>query len=108
MGFETKLISLSEVQKNILQLFYNKPIQKISINKSDRTKIWDDFIKNRDVKKYKYLEKEVPAFFYELEKALSGDKNLQPAVFSECVYAQTLAHQFLLLNFTNLLDTIGK
>ncbi len=108
MGLETKLISLSEVQKNILQLFYNKPIQKISINKSDRTKIWDDFVKNRDVKKYKYLEKEVPAFFYELEKALSGDKNLQPAVFSECVYAQTLAHQFLLLNFTNLLDTSGK
>jgi hypothetical protein len=108
VGFETKLISLSEVQKNILQLFYNKPIQKISINKSDRTKIWDDFIKNRDVKKYKYLEKEVPAFFCELEKALSGDKNLQPAVFSECVYAQTLAHQFLLPNFTNLLDTSGK
>jgi hypothetical protein len=63
VALETKLISLSEVQKNILQLFYDKPMQRISINKSDRTKIWDDFVKNRDVKRYKYIEKEVPAFF---------------------------------------------
>ena len=108
MALEIKLNSLSKVQKNILQLFYNKPIQRISINKSDRTEIWNDFVKNRNVKRYKYLKKEVPAFFYELEKALSGNKNLQPAVFSECVYAQTLAQQFLLPNFTNILESSSK
>ena len=101
-------IPLSVIQKNILKKFYNKPNQKISIKKSDRTKIWNDFVKNRNVKKYMYLEKEVPAFFYELSKALAVGGNLQPAVFSECVYAQTLAHQFFLPKFTNIIETGGR
>ncbi len=104
----TDLIPLSEIQKNILEIFYNKPNQKIPIKKSERTKIWDDFVKNRNVKKYMHLEKDVPAFFYELSKALAVGGNLQPAVFSECVYAQTLAHQFLLPKFTNFSETGGK
>ena len=99
---------LSVIQKNILRIFYNKPIQKISIKKSDRTKIWNDFVKNRNIKNYMFLEKEVPAFFYELNKALAIGGNLQPAVFSECVYAQTLAHQFLLPKFTNIIESGGK
>lgn len=102
------LTPLSIIQKNILKKFYNKPIEKISIKKSDRTKIWNDFVKNRNVKKFTYLEKEVPAFFYELNKAVAVGGNLQPAVFSECVYAQTLAHQFLLPKFTNFIETGGK
>ena len=100
-----EITPLSIVQKNILRIFYNKPIQKISIKKSERTKIWNDFVKNRNVNKYSFLEKEIPAFFYEINKALAVGGNLQPAVFSECVYAQTLAHQFMLPKFTNIIET---
>ena len=103
-----KLSSLTDVQKNILQIFYSNSNQKIAVKKSDRKVIWDDFVKYRNIKKFAYLEDEVPAFFAELNKALTAGKNLQPAVFSECVYAQSLAHKFSLPKFTNLLESRGK
>jgi len=98
------LAALSVKQKAILSVFYNATNQKILVKKSDRTKIWNDFVKNRKINKYSYLEDTIPAFFSELNKAIKNNKNLQPAVFSECVYAQSLAENFLLSKFTNLHD----
>ena len=103
----SKPTRLSDAQRNILSLFYSKPKHKIAIKKADRKIIWDDFVVNRNIKNYAFLEKEVPAFFSELNKALAAGKNLQPAVFSECVYAQSLAHQFSLSKFTNMSQTKG-
>lgn len=103
-----ELTPLSKVQKLILKDFYSSTDQKIAVIKSERKEIWDDFVKNRDIKKYSHLSEKVPAFFAELNKALSVDKNLQPAVFSECVYAQSLAQKFKLPKFTNLLDPKNK
>jgi hypothetical protein len=101
------LSPLSKAQKNILASFYNKPKLKIAVTKAERAVIWKDFKKNRNLKEYAYLEKKIPAFFLELNKAISAGKNLQPAVFSECVYAQALAQQFSLTYFTNMGDPKG-
>jgi hypothetical protein len=98
---------LSKAQKNILVSFYNKPKLKIAVTKTERAVIWKGFKKNRNLKDYVYLERQIPAFFSELNKAISAGKNLQPAVFSECVYAQALAQQFSLTNFTNMGDSKG-
>jgi hypothetical protein len=103
----SKTTRLSDAQKNILTIFYSKPKLKTTIKRADRKVIWDDFVVNRNIKPYGFLEKEVPAFFSELNKAISVGKNLQPAVFSECVYAQSLAHQFSLSKFTNMSETKG-
>lgn len=103
-----ELTPLSRIQKLILRDFYSSSNQKIAVKKSERKEIWDDFVKNRNIKKYSHLAEKVPAFFAELNKALTVNKNLQPAVFSECVYAQSLAQKFKLPKFTNLLDAKNK
>jgi hypothetical protein len=101
------LSPLSKAQKNIIASFYNKPKLKISFKKKERAVIWKDFKKNRNLSEYANLEKQIPAFYSELNKAISVGKNLQTAVFSECVYAQALAQQFSLTNFTNMGETKG-
>lgn len=99
------LSPLSKAQKSVLASFYNNPKLKIAVKKNERAVIWKNFKKNRNLNEYAYLEKQIPAFFSELNKAVSTEKNLQPAVFSECVYAQALAQQFSLTNFTNMIES---
>lgn len=92
---------LTEGQKYALRLFYALEDTKVKINKSGRDLIWKNFVANRTVDTLKNLETEVPAFFAEVEKATKSKKNLQPAVFSECVYSQALAEKLNLTEFTN-------
>ena len=99
------LSPLTAKQRTILSKFYNAASHKIIVKKGDRTKIWNDFVKNRKTAEYSYLKETVPAFFGELYKAIKSGNNLQPAVFSECVYAQSLAENFSLTKFTNLLES---
>jgi hypothetical protein len=53
------------------------------------------------------LEKNAPAIFAELNKSLENKKNVQSAVFSECVYAQSLADKFNLSIFENHINNEG-
>ncbi len=99
-------LSLSELQKKLLRYFYETPQLRISLNKAERKEIWDDFVKNRNIKNISHLEKVVPALYFEMEKALSQDQNIQPAVFSECVYAQALAAKFKLSRFEHFLEHV--
>jgi hypothetical protein len=94
-------VRLSTTQKNILKKFYDKSNCKISLNKVERNKIWNDFKENRNIEKFSYLSENVPAFYAELNKALLSKRKIQSAVFSECVYAQALANQFSLSIFEN-------
>ena len=87
-------LKLSSSQRKVLKEFYRGPEIKIAFNKKERKKIWTEFKKDKNIKKYAYLEKITPAFFAELNKSLENKKNLQSAVFSECVYAQSLADKF--------------
>lgn len=92
---------LSNAQKELLVDFYSKPNTKVAFNTAERKKIWNEFKKHRDLKKFSYLQDAAPAVFAEITKALVNDKNIQPAVFSECVYAQAFADKFNLSRFEN-------
>ena len=105
--FMSDPIILTDLQKKLMAYFYQTPELKISLNKAERKNIWDDFVKNRDITNISSLEKEVPALYFEMEKALTQDQNIQPAVFSECVYAQALAAKFNLSKFESYLDHVS-
>lgn len=85
-----------------MQDFYSSPDISIALNKVERRRIWDNFIKNRDLSQIAHIENQVPALYCEMEKALRQGRNIQSAVFSECVYAQGLADKFNLDIFVNL------
>jgi hypothetical protein len=97
---------LTELQKKLIRYFYETPELRISLNKAERKNIWDDFVKNRDITNISHLEKVIPALYFEMEKALTQDQNIQPAVFSECVYAQALAEKFNLSEFEHYLEHV--
>ncbi len=99
-----KHTDLSESQIRIINDFYSKPLVKVAFNNVDRKKIWNEFRKNRSVEKLNSIRDKVPAFFVEINKALDKKKNIQPAVFSECVYAQAIADKYELSVFENHLD----
>jgi len=92
-------VVLTEVQKTLLSDFYSKPKNSVLLNKLERDKIWKDFKKNRSIEKYSDLEISMPALYLELSKACSSKKNIQAAVFSECVYTQALAEKYSLSIF---------
>lgn len=98
---------LTDLQKKLMRNFYQTPELKIILNKAERKNIWDDFVKNRDITNISHLEKEIPALYFEMEKALSQEQNIQPAVFSECVYAQALAEKFKLSKFESHLEHVN-
>jgi hypothetical protein len=97
---------LTNLQKKLMKYFYETPQLRISLNKAERKNIWDDFVKNRDLENFSHLEKAVPAIYFEMEKALTQNQNIQSAVFSECVYAQTLAAKFKLSKFEHYLEHV--
>jgi hypothetical protein len=83
--------SLSDKQSKVLGLFYSKPETKVVFDKAARQKIWDDFKKDRTIPDRDF-ENKCPALFWEMKKAQGGSNLIQSAIFSECVYAQTLAN----------------
>jgi hypothetical protein len=110
-SFEGKnMVSFPDIsadQRKLLLEFYSKPLNKIALNKNERKSVWNEFKKSRDLNKFSYLKENVPAIFAEMSKSLIHKKNIQPAVFSECVYAQAIADKFLLINFENHIDSAG-
>lgn len=98
---------LSDVQKPLLKDFYAKPATKVTFNTVERKKIWDEFKLHRKLEEFTYLKEAVPAIFAEISKALLHEKNIQPAVFSECVYAQAFADKFNLSVFENHINSNG-
>lgn len=98
------MTDLSDAQKEVMTLFYNRAAADIiPFNKIRRNEIWSAFKKSRTVAAdlKLELEKKCPALLGELEKSARNIKNVQSAVFSECVYAQTLANIFDLNEFVN-------
>jgi hypothetical protein len=100
-------LTLSNSQKIVLSDFYSEPATKVAFNTAERKKIWDEFKKHRSLKKFTYLEEVAPAIFAEISKALVNERNIQPAVFSECVYAQAFADKFNLSVFENHINSEG-
>jgi hypothetical protein len=96
-----ELAPLSAGQRYALKLFYETPDVKVKFNKAKRAAIDKKFTVDRSIELVKGLENEVPAFYAEIEKAIKIEKNIQSAVFSECVYTQALADKLQLTEFRN-------
>jgi hypothetical protein len=92
--------ALSATQAEVMQKFYSQPIARVVLNKSERHLVWEDFRDERNLPTQTTLSKS-PALEAELRKALDSDGLIQSAVFSECVYAQTLANMLGLNDFYN-------
>ena len=97
-------VPLTKNQKEILEEFYSKPHTRVTFNKSERNQIWNSFRSNRSIPALN-LDARCPALLAELEKAISSGNLVQSAVFSECVYAQTLATMLGLTQFSNFGDS---
>ncbi|QWC15828.1 hypothetical protein KKR89_16440 [Cellulomonas dongxiuzhuiae] len=94
-------IPLTRSQEELISEFYSLPIRRLLLTKQRRDQVWRDFKAQRRLPSNLHLEREGPALVAELEKAVQSGRNIQSAVFSECVYAQALADHFSLTEFTN-------
>ena len=94
-------IPLTKLQKEIMVEFYKIPATKVVYNKFARNILWKQAIKrNMDID-FDKLKNDCPALHYEIERSYESGKNIQSAIFSECVYAQTLANMLELKLFIN-------
>ncbi len=97
-------IPLTKLQREIMQEFYSIKPTKVIYNKNERNQLWT-MAKNRsssfDLEK---LRQVCPALAHQIQRSYESGRNIQPAVFSECVYAQTIAKMFELNLFANCFD----
>lgn len=97
-------IPLTKLQKEILNEFYSKKPTKVLFDKKQRKKIWDKAVKRKSSIDFELLDKVCPAFAHQIRKSYESGNNIQSAVFSECVYAQTFANMMELKLFINCSD----
>ncbi len=95
---------ISTNQSRVIKQFYKSSPVKIRLSLAERDAIWEKFKKDRDIRNYSYLKELVPGIYAELNKALTNNKKIQAAVFSECVYSQAIADKLSLSNFQNHLE----
>ncbi len=92
-------------EKEFLNIFYKKHHKKVIYNKKQRDLLWNKVIKKEfDIRKnFESFMSETPALYDEICKSCDTGNNMQSAVLSECVYAQTLANILGLHNYENCL-----
>jgi hypothetical protein len=99
-----EIIPLAKQQKEIMQEFYGIAPTKVLFNKAERDKLWKLATKRSlsiDLQEIKTI---CPALEHQIQKSYESGKNIQSAVFSECVYAQTLANMLKLCLFVNCIE----
>lgn len=95
-----KEIPLTKLQQKIIGEFYGCVKTKVIFNKKERKDLWKKTKAKQDVNIDEIKEK-CPALAHQISKSYETGKNIQSAVFSECVYAQTLANMINLSVFAN-------
>lgn len=97
----TSPIPLTRAQSEVITEFYSVDLHSVLLAKKSRDALWRSFKENRTISAALNLSEKCPALEAELTKALDSGKNVQSAVFSECVYAQALADVMKLGEFIN-------
>ena len=87
-------IPLTKPQSEIMRDFYSIKPTKVIFDKKTRDKIWGLAKKRNPIPNHYNLEVICPSLYYEIDQSYTLGNNIQSAVFSECVYAQTLANMF--------------
>lgn len=99
-------IPLTKLQKEIMSEFYSIPATKVIFNKIERNELWKKATSRDSSLDFDLLRNICPALEHQIRKSYETGKNIQSAVFSECVYAQTFANMLSLNLFVNCLDNI--
>ena len=97
-------IPLTKLQKEIMEEFYSIRPTRVIFNKTERNKLWKAAISRTTNFNFSVLKNKCPALLHQIIKSQNSGKNIQPAVFSECVYAQTYANMLKLNKFINCYD----
>lgn len=101
------IIPLTKPQKEIMKDFFNVEPTKVIFTKTERTTLWDMARTRKEIPHSYNLETTCPALANEINQSYISGNNIQSAVFSECVYAQTLAKMFNLEVFHNCRDSFS-
>lgn len=99
-----KIIPLTKLQKEIMSEFYSIPATKVILNKKQRNELWKKATSRDSSLDFVLLKRLCPALEHQIKKSYESGRNIQSAVFSECVYAQTFANMLSLNSFVNCLD----
>ena len=97
-------IPLTKQQKEIMQEFYSIARTKVIFSKHDRGVLWKQAKKRSNSLDLQNLKARCPALEHQIRKSIESGNNIQPAVFSECAYAQTFANMLKLDLFVNCTD----
>lgn len=97
-------IPLAKLQKELMERFYNIPATQVIYNKSTRNILWKLAAQKNNNLDFEELRNKCPALEHQIRKSYETGRNIQSAVFSECVYAQTFANMFNLDTFINCLE----
>lgn len=95
------IIPLTKPQKEIMSEFYSISKTKVIYTKSERSELWHRATKRSDEFDFEKLGKKCPALAHQIKRSYETGNNIQSAVFSECVYAQTFANMLMLNKFVN-------
>lgn len=88
--------------------FYNFAPTKVVYNKKERNALWKVLTQGQiSSSKLAQIECKCPAMYHQISRHYKSGDNIQSAVFSECVYAQTLANIFGLCVFRNCYEDSG-
>lgn len=94
-------IPLTKLQKDIMEEFYGVPATKVIFNKTERNILWKNATSRSSELDFDMLKRVCPALEHQIRKSYDSGRNIQSAVFSECVYAQTFANMLNLSLFVN-------
>lgn len=97
-------IPLTKLQNEIMQEFYSIIPTKVIYNKIERNQLWKLATKRSPNLNLQELKVKCPALEHQILKSYEQGNNIQSAVFSECVYAQTFANMLKLDKFVNCFD----
>lgn len=96
-----KNASLSSEQATLMQAFYAAAPTGVIFNKPERKELWDKAKARAKDIDFDKLKAVCPALEHQIRRSYDSGDNIQSAVFSECVYAQTFANMMDLPLFVN-------
>ncbi len=100
-------IPLTNDQAKIMKGFYSIRPTKVIFNKSERNEMWKKATARSADFDFDLLREKCPALEHQIRRSYESGHNIQSAVFSECVYAQTFANMMGLTKFVNCYEVSG-
>lgn len=94
------MIALTKPQSEIMAEFYQLSKIKVIYDKKQRQELWNNVTQGKEINNDE-IKKQCPALFHQIQRSIAEKQNIQSAVFSECVYAQTYANLLKLNTFEN-------